>query len=81
MRIWEGNLVIPGPVVRGLDQPKGDVVHVRVALADSEGAPLVDVKDGVDGVGNPRWRAATAREFDPASILRALAMTQPEVAK
>jgi hypothetical protein len=81
MRIWEGPLVIPKPAIRGGEQPKGETVHARVVLKEPTAVPVIDVRDGVDGVGNPRWRAATPREFDPVSILRALAMTSPEVAE
>ena len=79
MRVWQGVLYIPGPVSRDVDGIRsGKEVQVRVSLASDSAAPVVDVADGVDGIGAVRWRAGRAVEFDPSSMLRALALTSPE---
>lgn len=79
MRTWEGNLTIVHSVSRSPDGPRDvETVHARIVLATDGAEPVVDVAVGKDGAGATRWRPAQAREFDPKSFLRALAMTAPE---
>jgi hypothetical protein len=79
VRVWQGVLYIPGPTTRDVDGTKtGKEVQVRVSVKKDGAEPVVDVAEGVDGVGAVRWRLGRASEFDPASMLRALALTSPE---
>ena len=76
MRIWKGKLMLRGAVTRGPDARPGDEVNVRV-IVTGDNPPDIDVETSVDPLGVPRYRVATAEEFDPRSVFRALAMTQP----
>ena len=79
MRIWTGKLRLWGRATRtpNGDRNDGEEVTARVIVADGD-VTAIDVQCGVDGLGDPRWRVAEPREFDPRSMLLALAMAQPE---
>jgi hypothetical protein len=76
MRTWYGTLTLLGTATRGNGGAPGKEVHCRVVVSGD--TIDLDIQTGTDALGNPRWRVGEPREIEPRSMLRALAMTQPE---
>lgn len=69
-RIWIGKARLFGTGVRGLNQPLGKEVTIRIISAP--GGMTVEQEDGVDGVGVPRWAKTEPRLYTQDSLLAAL---------
>jgi len=69
-KIWIGKARLFGTTVRGLTQPLGEEVTIRI-ISNTIGV-TVDRQNGVDGLGKPRWEETEARLFTQDSLIAAL---------
>lgn len=67
MKVWIGILESLGSGARA-HEPKP--IKARISLHE---VLVIDVADGVDGVGHTRWKLAVPGTFTPESLCKALA--------